>query len=134
MMNCDSIPVSSRYGAAFDTARANQHEEAVAILDKAIDAEAEGQVKAWLLSRKAAFLHPIDAYGAQKSLAAAHGMEPGRHEADAWHHIQKAHASDRKADRRTDHQSRYVVHGPNGHEAVCNRALQRFAIQPRNVQ
>ena len=63
--------------AAFDTARANQHEAAVAILDKAIDATAEGQVKAWLLSRKAAFLHPMDADGAQKSLVAAHGMEPG---------------------------------------------------------
>ena len=63
--------------AAFDSARANQHSEAVAILDTAIDAAAESQVKAWLLSRKAAFQHPVDADGAQKTLAAAHGLEPG---------------------------------------------------------
>lgn len=63
--------------AAFDQARANQHKEAVAILDKAIDATADGQFKAWLLSRKAAFQHPIDADGAQKTLLAAHAMEPG---------------------------------------------------------
>ena len=63
--------------AAFDSARANQHREAVAALDRAIDATAEGQVKAWLLSRKAAFQHPMDADGAQKTLAAAHSMEPG---------------------------------------------------------
>ncbi len=63
--------------AAFDSARANQHNEAVAILDKAIDATAEEQVKAWLLSRKAAFQHPMDADGAQRTLVAAHGMEPG---------------------------------------------------------
>lgn len=63
--------------AAFDFARANQHKQAVAVLDTAIDATAEGQVKAWLLSRKAAFQHAIDADGAQKTLVAAHGMEPG---------------------------------------------------------
>jgi hypothetical protein len=62
---------------AFDFARANQHKEAVTVLDKAIDATAEGQVKAWLLSRKAAFQHAMDADGAQKTLVAAHGMEPG---------------------------------------------------------
>lgn len=63
--------------AAFDSARANQHREAVAILDRAIDATAEGQVKAWMLSKKAAFQHPTDADGAQQTLVAAHGMEPG---------------------------------------------------------
>ena len=63
--------------AAFDKARANQHEKAVAILDEAIDAATEPQVKAWLLSRKAAFQHPLDAAGAQRSLVAAHDMEPG---------------------------------------------------------
>jgi hypothetical protein len=62
--------------AAFDRARANQSKQAVAILDKAIDDTAEGQVKAWLLSRKAAFQHAIDADGAQKTLVAAHAMEP----------------------------------------------------------
>ena len=63
--------------AAFDSARANQHRKAVATLDSAIDATAEGQVKAWLLSRKAAFQHPMDADGAQHTLVVAHGMEPG---------------------------------------------------------
>ena len=58
-------------------ARANQHKDAVTILDKAINAIAEPQLKAWLLSRKAAFQHAIDADGAQKTLVAAHGMEPG---------------------------------------------------------
>ena len=63
--------------AAFDAARANQHEKAIAILDNAINTETEGQVKAYLLSRKAAFQHSLDAGGAQKTLAVAHGMEPG---------------------------------------------------------
>ena len=63
--------------AAFDSARANQHNKAVATLDSAIDATPDGQVKAWLLSRKAAFQHPMDADGAQHTLVAAHGMEPG---------------------------------------------------------
>ena len=65
--------------AAFDFARANQHENAVAILDEAINETADEQVKvkAWLLSRKAAFQHPVDAQGAQRTLSAAHAMEPG---------------------------------------------------------
>jgi hypothetical protein len=63
--------------AAFDSARANQHKEAIAILDKAIDATNDEHIKAWLLSRKAAFQHPIDADGAQKTLVAAHALEPG---------------------------------------------------------
>lgn len=62
---------------AFDCARANQHNQAVQLLDKAIDETAEGQVKAWLLSKKATFQHSIDADGAQKTLVAAHGIEPG---------------------------------------------------------
>ena len=70
-------PAKLAIRAAFDTARANQHEEAVAILDRTIDATTDEQVKAWLLSRKAAFQHPMDADGAQKTLVAAHGMEPG---------------------------------------------------------
>ena len=63
--------------AAFDSARANQHNKAVAFMDEAIDTADEQQVKAWLLSRKAAFQHAIDAEGAQKTLGAAHEMEPG---------------------------------------------------------
>ena len=74
-LQLDSSKLAIR--AAFDKARANQHQKAVAILDEAIDAIADGQVKAWLLSRKAAFLHPMDAGGAQKTLIAAHDMEPG---------------------------------------------------------
>lgn len=62
--------------AAFDSARANQHKEALQFLDKAIDATSDKQVKAWLLARKAAFQHAIDADGAQKTLIAAHSMEP----------------------------------------------------------
>ncbi len=63
--------------AAFDRARANQHNEAVAVLDEAIDDTEEGQVKAWLLSKKAAFQHAMDADGAQRTLVAAHKMESG---------------------------------------------------------
>ena len=63
--------------AAFDRARANQHDRAVATLDKAIDAASEGQEKAWLLSKKAAFQHSLDADGGQKTLVAAHDIEPG---------------------------------------------------------
>ena len=62
--------------AAFDSARANQHEKSVTILDRAIDESDDLQVKAWLLSRKAAFQHAMDADGAQRTLVAAHGMEP----------------------------------------------------------
>ena len=62
--------------AAFDKARANQHEQAIAILDRAIDETGDSQEKAWLFSRKAAFQHPIDAHGAQKTLVAAHSLEP----------------------------------------------------------
>lgn len=63
--------------AAFDAARANQPKKAIDILDKVIDATPTGPVKAWLLSKKAAFQHPIDADGAQKTLLAAHALEPG---------------------------------------------------------
>lgn len=62
--------------AAFDHARSNQHREALSVLDKVIDATNDAQVKAWLLARKAAFQHVIDAEGAQKMLVAAHRMEP----------------------------------------------------------
>ena len=61
---------------AFDRARSNQHGDAVAALDSAINAAEDQQVKAWLLSRKAAFQHAIDAEGAQKTLTAAHALEP----------------------------------------------------------
>lgn len=63
--------------AAFDRARANQHSQALTILDQAIDASVEQQVKAWLLSKRATFQHPVDADGAQRTLVAAHRMEPG---------------------------------------------------------
>lgn len=62
--------------AAFDHARANQHKDALSILDKTIDATDDVQIKAWLLARKAAFQHATDAEGAQKTLAVAHTMEP----------------------------------------------------------
>jgi len=63
--------------AAFDSARSNQNNRAVEFLDKAIDATADDQIKAWLLSKKAVFQHAIDADGAQKTLVAAHALEPG---------------------------------------------------------
>jgi hypothetical protein len=63
--------------SAFDNARGNQHKTAVGVLDVAIDAENDEQVKAWLLSWKAVFQHAIDADGAQKTLVVAHAMEPG---------------------------------------------------------
>lgn len=70
-------PAKLAIRAAFDRARANQQNEAVKILDEAIDATLDGSTKAWLLSRKAVFQHSIDADGAQKTLMAAHTMEPG---------------------------------------------------------
>lgn len=63
--------------AAFDHARANQHQRAVTTLDTAIDATEERQFKAWLLAKKAAFQHPIDADGAQSTLLAAYQLESG---------------------------------------------------------
>ncbi len=62
--------------SAFDSACSNQHTDAVMELDKVIDATDNLQEKAWLLARKAAFQHAIDADGAQKTLIAAHSMEP----------------------------------------------------------
>lgn len=61
---------------AFNFARANQHEKAISILDKVIDETGDTQIQAWLLAHKAAFQHAIDAEGAQKTLIAAHKMEP----------------------------------------------------------
>lgn len=63
--------------AAFDSARANQHQKAIEIMDNAIDVTNNEHMKAWLLSKKAVFQHAVDADGAQKTLAAAHKMEPG---------------------------------------------------------
>jgi hypothetical protein len=62
--------------AAFDCARSNQHADALTVLDKAIDLTGDEQVKAWLLSRKAALEHPMDAAAAQKTIGAAHKLEP----------------------------------------------------------
>lgn len=60
-------PAKLALRSAFDSARANQHNDAITILDKAINASTNEQMKAWLLARKAAFQHVIDADGAQKS-------------------------------------------------------------------
>ena len=70
-------PAKLAIRAAFDSARANQYRKALATLDAAIDGASEPQVKAWLLSKKAAFQHTIDADGAQRTLVAAHDIEPG---------------------------------------------------------
>jgi replicative superfamily II helicase len=69
-------PAKLALRAAFDSARSNQHAEALTVLDKAIDFTDDEQVKAWLLSRKAALEHPMDAAAAQKTLGAAHRLEP----------------------------------------------------------
>ncbi len=61
---------------AFDFVRRNQYIEALRALDVAIDSNDEEQVKAWLLSKKAAVQHAVDADGAQKTLMAAHSIEP----------------------------------------------------------
>lgn len=70
-------PAKLAIRSALDYARANQHKEAVTVMDRAIDATGDEQVKAWLLARKAAFQHAIDADAAQKTLVVAHSMEPG---------------------------------------------------------
>jgi Helicase C-terminal domain len=70
----DSAKLALR--AAFDCARRNQHGDALAMLDKVIDVTNDEQVKAWLLSRKAALEHPMDAAAAQKTIGAAHKLEP----------------------------------------------------------
>lgn len=62
--------------AAFDRARSNQHKDALAILDGAIDKSDDKQVKAWLLARKATFQNSVDPEGAQKTLIAAYALEP----------------------------------------------------------
>lgn len=62
--------------AAFDCARSNQHADALAVLDKVIDLTTDDQVRAWLLSRKAALEHPMDAAAAQKTIGAANKLEP----------------------------------------------------------
>ena len=76
-MSCDLDAGKVAIRAAFDKTRGNQHPEAVAIMDEAIDATTEGQVKAWLLSRKAGFQHAMDADGAQRTLVAAHDLDSG---------------------------------------------------------
>lgn len=62
---------------AFDHARTNQHERAVEVLGAVVNETPDEQIQAWLLSRKAAFQHLIDADGAQRTLRAAHAREPG---------------------------------------------------------
>ncbi len=62
---------------ALDAARANQSENAISILSAAINNTHDNQEKAWLLVKKAAFQHTIDAEGAQKALIKAHSLERG---------------------------------------------------------
>lgn len=69
-------PAKLALRSAFDSARANQHNDALTVMDTAIDATTDQQVKAWLLARKAAFQHVVDVEGAQKTLMAAHSIEP----------------------------------------------------------
>ena len=64
------------FRGAFDMARAGDYQQAVKILDETINSVAEEPTKAWLLSKKAIFQHNFDAEGADKTLRAAHKMEP----------------------------------------------------------
>ena len=73
-LSLDSGKLAAR--RAFDDARANRDDRAVAGLDPVISAQDDPQVKAWLLSRKASLLHARDSLAAQKALAAAHELEP----------------------------------------------------------
>ena len=61
---------------AVESARAHRDSEGIAVLDEAISRTQDSQIKAWLLSRKAAHLHAADAVGAQQALIAAHRLEP----------------------------------------------------------
>ena len=70
-------PASLAMRKAFDLARANQYAHAIAALDPAIGEAIDPQFKAWLLSRKATFQHAVDPSRAQKTLSAAHELEPG---------------------------------------------------------
>ena len=60
---------------AFDLARANRQQEAVTVLNDAVNDQDDPHMRAWLLVRKAAFLHPLDAQLAQKALSAAHDID-----------------------------------------------------------
>ncbi|WP_041769185.1 DEAD/DEAH box helicase [Pseudovibrio sp. FO-BEG1] len=70
----DSAKLTLR--SAFDNVRSNQHPIALATVDQEIDQTSDDQIKAWLLSRKAIFEHPMDAAAAQRTIAAAHRLEP----------------------------------------------------------
>ena len=72
-LRLDSSKIAIR--RAFDAVRDNQHAETMKILSSAVSDAKEDQVKAWLLSKKAAFEHSMNASGAQKTLAKAHKLE-----------------------------------------------------------
>lgn len=60
---------------AFDLSRANRQADAVDVINDAVNAQSDPQVKTWLLARKAAFQHSLDAEAAQKTLAAARNID-----------------------------------------------------------
>tara|TARA_R110002124_G_C8947866_1_gene513138 strand:+ start:832 stop:2937 length:2106 start_codon:yes stop_codon:yes gene_type:complete len=61
--------------SAFDFSRAKRLQDAVDVVNKAVNVESDPQIKAWLLARKASFLHPLDAQAAQQTLNAAFGID-----------------------------------------------------------
>ncbi|MES2432985.1 MAG: DEAD/DEAH box helicase [Pseudomonadota bacterium] len=61
--------------SAFDLARANRQQDAINVLTHSASSQTDPQLKAWLLARLAAFLHPLDATAAQKALAAGHAID-----------------------------------------------------------
>lgn len=61
--------------SAFDLSRDERQQAAVDAVSVAVNAQTDPQVKAWLLARKAAFQHSIDAEAAQKTLSAARNID-----------------------------------------------------------
>ncbi|MEJ6405114.1 helicase C-terminal domain-containing protein [Yoonia sp. 2307UL14-13] len=72
-LRIDSAKVTLRQ--AFDFARNDQPQKAIAALDEAISQAEDDQLKAWLLAKKSAFQHRIDTAAAQKTLVVAHSLE-----------------------------------------------------------
>jgi hypothetical protein len=69
-------PAKLALRSAFDLARAGRNEEAVSVIDLAVDSTSDQAVKAWLLAKKAAIQHTFDPIGAQRTLGAAYDFEP----------------------------------------------------------
>ncbi|MFV1463175.1 MULTISPECIES: DEAD/DEAH box helicase family protein [unclassified Phaeobacter] len=74
-LNFDSAKIA--LSKAFSAARSNQLQDAVKIISDAVNEIEDEQEQAWLLTKKAAIEHNIDASSAQKTLTKAHSLERG---------------------------------------------------------